>query len=496
MSDLPDEQLTGIIQQFRAIKRDLVAPDPLGQRETFLWRLEEELDEERRTRSGSRSALRDFGLLVEAAAYGLLRTKTFDLQSYGFPLERPEDRYLTVLVFRTAPGAPDSVAGFFSPRTLVCPAANWESREVLERQVQDVRNEQAGTGGRALLQAFQETFPGGGSVWSAALRWLLETNPVFTRDPGEGNQSNVGPLFLELAPGAPPELVYLPSFSPERLPAVVHRLQGTSYEPAGDKVAVVHNDQTLLTVSIPRADRPSLFGLGNVELRPAELPARHEFDLRTLDLFEQSLAAVINGFAKEIAMDPAARRFRCPDSIRAVIYALGRWPFGDTNWIYSDAALTSGFHVMPHQGEVCTGRLEFVPGGAYYADKTPDQRIAFYIEEWQNRSLNEVTTLGSALWQIFNARKRGQAAGAEAQRLIQVRHHRLSPLTGLVVPEVRQDALSWSNFLYWLDHQTSDLLGAAARRFADQHVLPGIAPRKRTETSTVRIGHHEWRVAE
>jgi len=433
-SDFQDQQLKAVTGYYRAIQPKLICPEPIGFRDIFSWDLRDDLARG----AGDRPALRDFSLLVEAIAYGLVNVKTFDLQQYGFTFYEDWDRYVTVLIYKAGPAAPESVAGFFSPRTLVCPAANWRFRDSLEGSVQNLRNGQAGNFGRALLRTFQSQLPGPGTLWSQALGWLLSQHQVTGLDPGEANQSNVGPLLLEMGPGAMPQLVFIPSYSPGRMPSIIHRLHGSEYQRHGGGIAVIHNGQTLCSIMIPQVEKPKLFGLGAVEIpNVSDLPASAEFDHATRDLYESALAGVINPYASGIASDPHFR-FTLPDVLRAAFHAMGEYGARaflsgqNVRWVYSDKVSAAGLAILPHQGTVVPGQLvDSPPDEVFFADNTDNGRVAYYLELWHGHDFSELTSLGSALWHVFRAKTKGLDPAAEALRCLQLGHHRLIPMDGV-----------------------------------------------------------------
>ncbi len=498
-TNFPDEQVASLIEHYRAVQGEIVCPEPLGKRETFLWDLSADLSKT----SGSRPAFADFAALIEAAAYGLLHPRTYDLQQCGFGFI-DDHRYLTVLMYSPNAGVPESVVGFFSPSTLVCPAANWTSREELIQHVQRLRDSQLGNGGRALLRAFLNNFPNSQMPWARGIVRILSTHPVGTLDPGEADQSNLGPLLLQAAPGATPQTVFLPIYAPNRLPDLVRRLQGTSYQPVENGVAVMHNGHRLCVVALPASEQPKLFGLGSVEFTVAlELPAQSAFTNATKDAFKNSLAPVVNAYHLEVA-EPSPR-FILPDALRAVFFALGRaaataFLKGDgLQWLYSDPVITASFKELPHQGALIYGSLQTAPDGIYFADQLPNGRIAVYIQRWLGRDFGELIPVGSALWQVFRARTRRPNPSVSPEQLADTLFRieaggRLSTDSPPQPPGL-QDALSWSDFLFWLDQQPSPLLRIAASEFAATHGLPDGSPRRRSDdTYLIKIGHHDWRL--
>ena len=257
---------------------------------------------------------------------------------------------------------------------------------MLFRSVQEKRDDRAGHFGRALLRIFQQQFRAPEALWWKAIEWLLAKRQVIALDPGDANQANVGPLLLELGLGARPQLVFFPSYSPDRLPSIVHRLHGAAFSSTPDKILIVHNGQTLCSIAMPRADRPQLFGLGDVDLPPVtDLPAKATFDQGTRDLFESAFAQVTNSFAAEVNSGHSIR-FTVPDLLRSVFFSMAEpaaraFLSGPVSqWIYSDQVRAVGFQVLPHQDEIKPGQLFNSQGdGVFFPDASPDGRVAFFI---------------------------------------------------------------------------------------------------------------------
>jgi hypothetical protein len=117
-----------LTQRLVPVRFSPVCPEVLGHRISYGWRLAQDLQ------AGHGSALDDFNLLLEGLNYGLLSAHTYDLNklhpddengsAYNFHFDREEDRYLIVLKYRSSQGADPIIAGFLSPDTLVCPAAD------------------------------------------------------------------------------------------------------------------------------------------------------------------------------------------------------------------------------------------------------------------------------------------------------------------------------------------------------------------------------------
>jgi hypothetical protein len=495
---LPDEQVNALIKHYRAVQGDIVCPEPLGQREKFLWQLQADLAKT----ATPGPAFADFALLIEATVYGLLRPVTYDISQSGFALNT-NDRYLTLLTYQPNRGAPASVAGFFSPTTLVCPAANWTSRQELTQHVQQLRDMQQGNGGRALLRSFHEQFRDTPMIWLRGIAAVLAAYPVTALDPGEMDQANLGPFLLQMAPSASPQTVFLPSYFPGRLPAIIHRLQGNQYQGIQNGVAVMYNGQTLCHVVVPRSARPKLFGLGWVEITQAsQLPAQTTFNNKTKDDYKHFLAQVVNAYQSEIVSpDP---RFLLPDVLRAVFLALGRptavalLTGASAKWLYSDSAVAASFNVLPHQSNLQPGSKQTVPEGIYFADALPDGRLALYLQRWNGKEFGELTAIGSALWQVFRANGSSQNANSPANlaaSLFTIVGGRLNTESPMRAPIMQQDALSWSDFLYWLQHQNSSLLYSSATEFASVCGLSGVGARQRSvDTRVIKIGHHDWRI--
>lgn len=472
-TNFPDEQVQSVINHLRNLNRDLVCPEPLGRREIYRWRLRDDLA----APGGARPALAEFSLLVEGILYGFLSTKTFDLSNYGFTYTADHDRYLTLLLFESSPGAAPAVAGFFSPYTMICPAGNWRLRTELEQKIQVFRTTQDGLSARALLRTFRSQFASVETLWGKAIDWLLNDLDAAPIDPGESSQRNLGPLLLELSPSAPPQRVFLPAFSRGYLPSQVRRLQGSVYADGVGSVSILHNDHVVCEILTPtRNNRPTLFGLGSVRWPQSEvsIPAQQSFGASSKEAFSSHLTSVIGAFGREgegwKLSEAPARRFRIPDSLRAVFHAMGPGAAraflegANTRWLYSDEAHNCGFDPLPHEFLIDPGR-SITANGDVFVSHAGDDRLAYYIERWQDRELGELRNLGHALWTIFSAQRHGEDAEAASVRLLEDKRGRISvrEQARLVSPQRTADGLTWSGFLFWLDDQPDALFRAAWR---------------------------------
>jgi hypothetical protein len=505
-TNFPDEQVQSVINHLRNLNRDLICPEPLGRREIYRWRLRDDLA----APGCARPALAEFALLVEGILYGFLSTRTFDLSAYGFTYSADHDRYLTLLLFEQAPGAAPAVAGFFSPYTMICPAGNWRLRAELEQKIQDFRTTQDGLSARALLRTFRSQFPGVETLWGKAIDWLLNDLDAASIDPGESSQRNLGPFLLELSPGSPPQRVFLPAFARGYLPSLVRRLQGSVYADGLGGVSVLHNDHVVSEILTPkRNNRPALFGLGSVRwpLPEVSIPAQQTFGASPKEAFSSHLTSVIGAFGREgegWKLPDAARRFRIPDSLRAVFHAMGPGAAraflegANARWLYSDEAHNCGFDPLPHESLADPGRTK-TEAVDVFVSPVADDRVAYYIERWQGRDLGELTKLGHALWTIFSAKRHGEDAEAVSARLLEDKSGRISvkAQVSLIPPQKASDGLSWSDFLFWLDDQPDELFREAGRAFASrsQGEFPDWPRVRRTEVEQIEIHSHAWKVA-
>lgn len=398
------EQLDILAESFGARQEELVCPKPLGIRQVFSWRLESAL--KRRPPRGA--ALDEFAILVEGLLYGLLEPETYDLAGFGLDFEDDEDRYLTVLRFRSAHGAQETVAGSFSPETLVCPAGNWQQKDELEDRVQDLRFT-IGPNARALLRAFMAELASPRMLWHSGLEWLIGEYSA-TREESTINQRNIGPLHLRLSPEAKPHLVFFPQYKPDYLPFMVRCLNAEDYVNARDAIHLEHQGWRLMSINMQRQDnRPKLLGMGGAILRdtdPHHLPAQTTLGRQSEKTYLRTIEPVANLYAVDV--ESPNRRFTIPDALRAGFYAWGEAApqkfTANVQWIYGPRTLRANFDPRPHQVVSREGPYSDETR-IFYVWRTATGKLAYYIERYGTAELTEISSLGYALWRVFSGAK-------------------------------------------------------------------------------------------
>jgi hypothetical protein len=291
----------------------------------------------------------------------------------------------------------------------------------------------------------------------------------------------------------------------------VKRLQGTVYADGVGRVSVLHNDHAVCEILIPTTnDRPTLFGLGSVgwPLSGGAIPAQQGFGADAKEAFSSHLTSVIGAFGKEgegwKITDSSARRFRLPDSLRAVFHAMGAGVArafldgANTRWLYSEEAHNCGLNPLPHESLTSLGRTTN-PDGEVFVAPAGDDRLAYYIERWQGHELGELKELGQALWTVFSAQRHGTAPEGVAALLLENKRGRIGvrPQAKLAAPQRVPDGLTWSAFLFWLDDQPDELFRQAGRAYAShcEHEFPVWPKVRRTEVDYLDIHGRTWKVA-
>lgn len=449
---------------------DLTCPEIMASREVFRWRLEKDLDQ------GRGRALEDFALLVEGLSYGLLTTKTYDLRDYGLDGPYPHERFLTVLKFRTAPGAPESIAGSFGPDTLVAPAARWGQRNALEHHVQRLRFTN-GPRARALLKAFRDEFPAPDMLWYRALNWLLET---FRPASSElvGNQANAGPVYLRMGSGARPKLLFLPQFREGWLEQLARVFRVASYQTEERSTRLYYSQHRLgEIVRELEVDDPKIFGLGNVALetdvlpqipRGAGMPPNRERQ------YLEVIQPITVNYQQEIEQEN--NRFLIPDSLRCAFHLWGpgarqKLLRGRLPHIYGSRALRSQMQPPPHslQGADLPGLWTREPDTLFYVSRIADDRRAYHIERLSGNIVGELSALGYALWRVF--------CGENCEDLIEEFDGWVGAKEAVQPrpPDRRAESVRWSTFLATVNDQPQGLFRTAAEIYIEKFG-PGKVP--------------------
>jgi hypothetical protein len=484
---LTERQLEELIDSLQVPPERLVSPEPLGIRQVFAWRLEAALQKQ------EGAALEDFALLVEGLWYGLLETATFDLADTGLPLHQPEDRYLTVLQFRSGSSAPPTTAGTFAPDTLVCPAGNWAQREWLESAVRSFRGRPEASQARAYGKAFAEQFAYPAMLWHRGLRWLLAKHSPQLTDPGEEHQRNLGPLQLRWQEGNQPGLAFFPSFQANYLSRLVQALQADTLHPDGAHVVAMHQNHRVAAVRYPvQASEPRYFGAGNVdflESAPGVMPAAAAFTPATRDRLLREFHAVRTLF-------PTPGRFVAPDVIRGLHHSMGpaaasHWTGQAQRWVYSPAAHRAAFRQPPHlrfdrPGLHADGDTMVFASHPFprVEELSTTNALAFHIERYEGQDLGELTGLGHALWRLF--------LGDRVEDCLADYDGWIGPSARLTVqPPDPAKAIDWGTFLHLAQQERAALFGAAALQYG-QRTSAGGVPRLFAQPQTLQVGPHRW----
>ncbi|HTU44221.1 MAG TPA: hypothetical protein VMF91_04130 [Bryobacteraceae bacterium] len=441
------EQIETLAQSLPVPSQNVVSPDPLGMRSDFAQRLAADLN------AAADSAFRDFCLLVEGLAYGLLRPETYDLNKYRLGGSLLEDRYLTVLLFRTDPHASETCAGSFAPDTLVCPAPRWRERAALDRRVLEYRNRNEGRAGRGLLSAFLATYGAGGTVWSQALQRMLTGNPG--QDPGPGNQRNVGAFYLRTAANASPRRVFFPVYGNGYLEGLMRRLSSDTLLTRPDRLEFWHQGRLVSSLNQIAHDQPSLFGLG-CEL--GDPPATTGMTAQANETVIESLSRISNeylppGFPINDVLDKA--RFEFPDCLRYFF-----WKFGEAaELIFSQSHLYSLHALSLMAGARPPDPATLIPGLNRNANgqdliyvELLDGARAYYVERFRGSFVGELSGLGYALWMIFCKEASWQDGSATVpatgEVILRVRNRRLSVIPGArPLPDVQKRAAEVMSFV-------------------------------------------------
>ena len=483
---LSEDQLDELIGYYAVSPEDMVSPEPMGIRQVFAWRLAADL----KKKSGS--ALEEFGLLVEGLLYGFLNAKTFDLGELGLGYEAREERYLTVLEFKSGPTAAASVAGAFSPGTLVCPAANWTEKAQLENLVKARRAQPEGSQARALVRLFLDEYNSPNMPWYQALRWFLGKYPVSPLDPGEANQHNVGPLQLRLQEGNDPVLIFFPCYSRGFIDRLVTAMQSDTLAPDEDRIVATHHGvQVARALNPTHSMEPALFGLGTVEFlesNPSRLPASADFSPGTKKRMEGI-------FHNVLSLYQSPSRFGSPDVARCAHASLGAGA-GQGQWIYGPSVLRAGLNPLPNYryDKPCIIRDA---NEHLVVVKTHGGALAFYVERYGGRELGELSRLGYSLWRIFNGcgwdASTGQAVEA-GQVILQDMDGWIGAPISMPVgrPDPLREIMSWSTFLHLAGTHPEGLFKAAAEAYIAAYGSKNVAPLNRMPTHELKIGDYPW----
>jgi hypothetical protein len=487
-----------LIQRLIPVHFDPVCPEVLGHRISYSWRLAQDLQ------AGHGGALDDFNLLLEGINYGLLSTHTYDLNRlhprggdgavYNLDFNREEDRYLIILKYRSSQGATPVVAGYFSPDTFVCPAANWKQRAELERQVNDLRLSDTGMPARGLLDSLFQAVNAPDMPWARAGARLL-ANYAPERDPGIASQRNVGPFLLRMAENAEPQLVFVPQYNKQFVPFLVNCLNGELTK-VGNTPIFQHQNRKIAEVRTPvQCDNPRLFGLGGIDLppnlRPTDVPALNGLSGEAEERYLSAVRVIVASYDRELEYERS--RFRVPESLLPAYLLWGRaakerLTRGTSPIIYGDRAAALTFNPKPDQLSSEVGLYES-DGNRFYVSRTADGRLAYHIEQCGGVDVGELSTLGLALWKIFSERD-GYAAG-----YVQDRRGWVGAREDLQLrpPDLDSGALYWCTFLYVLGAPKVDpLFRTAADSYAKRFAQEGMKPTKLAAYQAVTLFERNW----
>jgi hypothetical protein len=447
------------------------------------------------------AALDDFALLAEGLLYGLLEPETYDLGLYDLDFESDEDRYLTVLKFRSAAGAQETIAGSFSSDTLVCPAGNWKEKNELEDRVQELRF-QSGPNARALLRSFLADLPAAGMLWHSALEWVIEEYQAMREEPAT-NQRSIGPLYLRLSPRAKPRLVFFPQHRPGYLPLLVQCLNADNYVPARDAVHLEHHGRKLVSINMKKLDsRPKLLGMGSIAVRepdPHHLPAQTRLEGRAEKEYLQAVRPVANLYAVEV--ENPARKFTIPDALRAAFYIWGEAAIqkllSTVQWVYGPLTQRANLEPKPHQIATREG-LYADAENMFYVCRTLQGKIAYYVERHRAADLGELSGLGYALWRVFSGARwdaeKEQATDGDGTACLAIQDGWLgAPAASRPQPpDLDVEIARWSTFLAVTNRAEEGLFKTAAQTYIDNCGAEDVPARDRTGFSALHIGGWQW----
>ncbi len=481
---LDPEHLEQLSEFYERDVEKLVAPEFLGVRQMFRWRLEKALQQ------GHGRALEDFALLVEGLIYGLLVPETHDLNAAGLGSDFPEDRFLTVLKFHAAPGARGTVAGSFDPDTLVTPAANWHDKHNLARRVQELRFT-VGPRARGLLEAFTRAFQAPEMPWYKAVTCLIHKYGAGPPEP-DCNQRNEGPLYLRLHPGASPMLVFLPQFREGWLARLATVLGSVQYASDHEKTSLTIDDRPVGRIRrfLPR-DNPKLYGLG-VVVELAEIPGGQAPYTNWLNEqpYLEAIQPVIHNYPAELELPEEQRRYRIPDTLRVAFYvwgpiAYGRLLPGRRPYVYG----REGAGLDPHPHDQPGAKDPGLHKGDtfyFYVSRTRDGRLAYHVERYGGQHIGELSRLGYALWRIFCG-DRSEDLIAESDGWIGL-NDRLAPQA----PNLTNEVLNWSCFLDYVAQRPDGLFPEAARAYIEKHSRADVRPRRNSDLKQIEISGQQW----
>ena len=291
----------------------------------------------------------------------------------------------------------------------------------MERQVNDLRLSDTGTPARGLLDSFFKALEAPDLLWARVGAQLLARYAP-ERDPGIANQRNIGPMLLNMAERAAPQLVFVPQYHKQFVPFLVNCFNG-ELTPAGNTPTFRHRGRTIAEVRIPvQCESPKLFGLGAVDL-PRDLPSTDVPAVNTLngDAEERYLSAVRVVVANyESELEHGRARFRVPESLLPAYLLWGkaakeRLTRGTSPIIYGDRAAALTFNPKPDQLSSEIGFYESAEN-QFYVSRTTDGRLAYHVEECGGVDVGDLSTLGFALWRVFSERDAPTAGYVQDRR--------------------------------------------------------------------------------
>lgn len=488
-SQLTLDQLGDLADSIGDPNASIVAPTPLGVREVFANSLKKDLASEG-------EAFQLFSLLVEAIVYGKTELVTYDLNKYALKFT-DDDRYLTLIKFKSHPGSPATVVGSFSPTTLVCPAANLRLRDDLQGTVLAARNTDEAVAARGLLRAFWTSFPSANSLlWSQALQKVIEKYGPRTVT-GEVDQRNTGQVLLRTSPNAAPEPLFFPQYRKNYLSDLSRRLVAdTSEDIEGERVLKLNHRPSSIFRNPKNVERPELFGAGCEVLGDASNGGyAGELDRSVI----RHLGEFTNVYFR--AGEPAVPRFKLPDCLRCFYWKFGRAAFHllqPQPYLYSPALLDMLRNHLPHETYSGTGYFDNA-NDSLLVEAVGAERYAYYVERYDGKQIGDLRALGYALWLLFcgeadwNPGKDEMTAGG--QRILCIEDQRFSTAASLQTPPVdplkkAADLLAIVQYVNGL--RNDDLFAVAASTYLGPKIMQAFNKGSDSTVEPVLLGGRHW----
>ena len=461
MSEFLPGQMANVADSLSVSTQEVVSPEVLGMRNDFAARLVADLT------TGTGVAIDDFSLLVEGVAYGLLRPETRDLDDHSLSGTRIEDRYLTLLMFKSNSQANETCAGSFAPETLVCPAPRWQEHDTLQQMVLQRRQRNESVAARGLLTAFLAAYGGANSPWERALRVILNRNQG--PDPGESHQRNIGAFYLQVNSNAAPSRVFFPVYRVGYLEDLARRLCSESVVQGIDQLNFFHQGHLACSLSRGAHQDPALFGYGCEFGDPGQGgPPSVQLSETALDRLAEISNMYLSGGM------PTNPRFELPDCLRYFF-----WKFGDAAEhllasasprysVYSLCRMKSPF---PHETTATPGLYSDLTGHSIFYIEPVAGQSAYYVETFRGKPVGELSALGYVLWLVFSNQATWDTTRSEVvyngTAILGQRHDRLWILQGLmpVQPDPQRKAAELISFVTAAELQQPSLFQASAESY-------------------------------